>query len=144
MNIDHELVLVSARKSRGSNHWGNDAYDVRRVDTRGPVVGLIFRSTVAPKPRWLHWRQRSLQRNKACGVVWCRLVAANSQFRERRPLSGGLVLLVSHAASAVFTSARHFPSVSICPCRQGTNHAYSNLNSPKSFAATQCGKRQCC
>lgn len=69
---------------------------------------------------------------------------ANSQFRERRPLSGGLVLLVSHAASAVFTSARHFPSVSICPCRQGTNHAYSNLNSPKSFAATQCGKRHCC
>jgi hypothetical protein len=48
MNIDHELVLVSARKSRGSNHWGNDDYDVRRVHTRGPVVGRIFRSTVAP------------------------------------------------------------------------------------------------
>ncbi|MGC2454977.1 MAG: hypothetical protein WA592_19680, partial [Pseudolabrys sp.] len=38
MNIDHELVLVSARKSRRSNHWGNDDYDVRRVHTRGPVV----------------------------------------------------------------------------------------------------------
>jgi hypothetical protein len=35
MNIDRELVLVSARKSRGSNHWGNDDYDVRRVHTRG-------------------------------------------------------------------------------------------------------------
>ena len=55
MNIDHELVLVSARKSRGSNHWGNDDYDVRRVHTRGPVVGGIFRSTVAPTTTPWFW-----------------------------------------------------------------------------------------
>ncbi|MFZ1003412.1 MAG: hypothetical protein WBE94_14630 [Pseudolabrys sp.] len=55
MNIDHELVLVSARKSRGSNHWGNDDYDVRRVHTRGPVVGRIFRSTVAPTTTPWFW-----------------------------------------------------------------------------------------
>jgi hypothetical protein len=55
MNIDRELVLVSARKSRGSNHWGNDDYDVRRVHTRGPVVGRIFRSTVAPTTTPWFW-----------------------------------------------------------------------------------------
>jgi len=46
MNIDHELVLVSARKSRRSNHWGNDDYDVRRG---------IFRTTVAPTTTPWFW-----------------------------------------------------------------------------------------
>jgi hypothetical protein len=30
------LVLVSARKSRGTDHWDKDDYDVRLGDTSGP------------------------------------------------------------------------------------------------------------
>jgi hypothetical protein len=30
MSNDRELVLVSARKSRGLNHWDKDDYDVQR------------------------------------------------------------------------------------------------------------------
>jgi hypothetical protein len=52
---DRELVLVSARKSRGSNHWDKDDYDVRRGDVEGPVVGRIFRSTVAPTTTPWFW-----------------------------------------------------------------------------------------
>ena len=55
MSNDRELVLVSARKSRGSNHWDNDDYDVRRGDNGGPVVGRIFRSTVAPTTTPWFW-----------------------------------------------------------------------------------------
>jgi len=52
---DRELVLVSARKSRGSNHWDKDDYDVRRGDVEGPVVGRIFRSAVAPTTAPWFW-----------------------------------------------------------------------------------------
>jgi hypothetical protein len=55
MSNDRELVLVSARKSRGSNHWDKDDYDVRRGDIEGPVVGHIFRSTVAPTTTPWFW-----------------------------------------------------------------------------------------
>jgi hypothetical protein len=36
------LVLVSARKSRGADHWDKDDYDVRLGDGRGRVVGRIM------------------------------------------------------------------------------------------------------
>ena len=55
MSNDRELVLVAARKSRGSNHWDKDDYDVRRGDIEGPVIGRIFRSTVAPTTTPWFW-----------------------------------------------------------------------------------------
>ena len=55
MSNDRELVLVSARKSRGSNHWDEDDYDVRRGNIEGAVVGRIFRSTVAPATTPWFW-----------------------------------------------------------------------------------------
>ena len=55
MSSDRELVRVSARKSRGSNHWHKDDYDVRRGNIEGPVVGRIFRSTVAPTTTPWFW-----------------------------------------------------------------------------------------
>jgi hypothetical protein len=33
---DAKLVLVSARKSRGTDHWDRDDYDVRLGDGSGP------------------------------------------------------------------------------------------------------------
>jgi hypothetical protein len=36
---DANLVLLSARKSRGADHWVKDDYDVRLGDGSGPVVG---------------------------------------------------------------------------------------------------------
>src|SRR5262245_32311889 len=44
------LVLVSARKSRGS-----DDYDVRRGDKSGPVIGRIMRLPQAPEGRPWFW-----------------------------------------------------------------------------------------
>ena len=55
MSNDRELVLVAARKSRGSNHWDKDDYDVRRGHIEGPVIGRIFRSTVAPTTTPWFW-----------------------------------------------------------------------------------------
>lgn len=55
MSNDRELVLVAARKSRGSNHWDKDDYDVRRGHFEGPVIGRIFRSTVAPTTTPWFW-----------------------------------------------------------------------------------------
>jgi len=55
MSNDRELVLVAARKSRGSNHWDKDDYDVRCGPIEGPVVGRIFRSTVAPTTTPWFW-----------------------------------------------------------------------------------------
>ena len=40
---DVRLVLVSARKSRGADHWDKDDYDVRLGDARGAVIGRITR-----------------------------------------------------------------------------------------------------
>ena len=34
-----KLALVSARKSRGADHWDKDDYDVRLGDASGPVIG---------------------------------------------------------------------------------------------------------
>ena len=42
--IDTQLVLVSARKSRGADHWN----DARLGDASGPVVGRIMRHPQAP------------------------------------------------------------------------------------------------
>ena len=46
-----KLVLISARKSRGSDYWGRDDYDVRLGDGSGPVVGRIMRLPNSPKGR---------------------------------------------------------------------------------------------
>jgi hypothetical protein len=37
-----QLFLVSARKSRGADHWDKYDYDVRLGDAKGKVVGRIF------------------------------------------------------------------------------------------------------
>ena len=50
-----KLVLVSARKSRGSDYWGGDDYDVRLADGSGPVVGRIMRLPNSPKGRPWFW-----------------------------------------------------------------------------------------
>jgi hypothetical protein len=46
--IDTQLVLVSARKSRGADSWDKDDYDVRLGDASGPVIGRIMRHPQAP------------------------------------------------------------------------------------------------
>ena len=40
---DARLVLVSARKSRGADHWDKDDYDVRLGGASGAVIGRIMR-----------------------------------------------------------------------------------------------------
>jgi hypothetical protein len=52
--IDTKLVLVSARKSRGADHWDKDDYDVRLGDASGAVIGRIMRHPQAPEAEpWL-------------------------------------------------------------------------------------------
>ena len=51
----HQLVLLSARKSRGADHWSKDDYDVRLDDARGPVVGRIMRHPQAPQGQPWFW-----------------------------------------------------------------------------------------
>jgi hypothetical protein len=50
-----KLVLVSARKSRGADHWDEDDYDVRLGDGSGPVVGRIMLHPQAPKDKPWFW-----------------------------------------------------------------------------------------
>ena len=53
--IDTQLVLVSARKSRGADHWDKNDYDVRLVDRSGPVIGRIMRHPQAPEAQPWFW-----------------------------------------------------------------------------------------
>ena len=50
-----KFVLVSARKSRGADHWDKDDYDVRLGDASGPVVGRIMRHPHAPEAQPWFW-----------------------------------------------------------------------------------------
>ena len=52
---DAKLVLVSARNSRGTDHWDRDDYDVRLGDGSGPVIGRIMRHTQAPEAQPWFW-----------------------------------------------------------------------------------------
>lgn len=51
----HPLILLRANKSRGSNHWDADDYDVRLGDTGGEVVGRIMRHPQTPKDQPWFW-----------------------------------------------------------------------------------------
>jgi hypothetical protein len=53
--INTQLVLVSARKSRGADHWDKDDYDVRLGDASGGVVGRIFRHQRAHEDQPWFW-----------------------------------------------------------------------------------------
>jgi hypothetical protein len=48
-------TFVSARKSRGADHWDKDDYDVRLGDRSGPVVGRIMRHPQAPEDQPWFW-----------------------------------------------------------------------------------------
>jgi len=50
--IDAQVVLVSARKSRGAVHWD---YDVRLGDASGAVIGRIMRHPQAPEDQPWYW-----------------------------------------------------------------------------------------
>jgi hypothetical protein len=50
-----KLVLVSARKSRGADHWDKNDYDVRLGDGNGPVVGRIMRHPQASEGKPWFW-----------------------------------------------------------------------------------------
>ena len=50
-----QLVLVSARKSRGADHWDKDDDDVRLGDGSGPVVGRIMRHPQAREDQPWFW-----------------------------------------------------------------------------------------
>jgi hypothetical protein len=52
---DTELILVSARKSRGAGHWDKDDYDVRLGSGSGPVVGRIMRHPQAHEDQPWFW-----------------------------------------------------------------------------------------
>ena len=52
---DANLVLVSARKSRGAGHWDKDDYDVRLGDKGGPVIGRIMRHPQTPEAQPWFW-----------------------------------------------------------------------------------------
>ena len=50
-----QFVLVSARNSRGAEHWSKDDYDVRLGDGRGPVVGRILLHPQTPQDLPWFW-----------------------------------------------------------------------------------------
>jgi hypothetical protein len=55
-DVDTQFVLVSARKSRGADHWDKDDYDVRLGDGSGSsVVGRIFCHPQAPEDLPWFW-----------------------------------------------------------------------------------------
>jgi hypothetical protein len=51
-SLNH-FILISARKSRGSEWWSPDDYDVR--DNAGKVVGRIMRHPQAPETQPWFW-----------------------------------------------------------------------------------------
>ena len=57
-----QLVLVSARKSRGGDHWSLDDYDVRLGNAEGKVIGRIFLHPQAPQGQPWFWTITALGR----------------------------------------------------------------------------------
>jgi hypothetical protein len=55
MSRGQEPILVSARKSRALDHWNKDDYEVRLGGIASPVIGRIFKSTVAPPDSPWFW-----------------------------------------------------------------------------------------
>jgi hypothetical protein len=53
--MPQQLVLLSANKSRDSDHWDTDDFDVRLGDASGQVVGRIFRSPQSPQDQPWFW-----------------------------------------------------------------------------------------
>ena len=49
MQSSVQLVLMNARRSRSSDDWDADDYDVRAGDAGGEVVGRIMRHPRAPQ-----------------------------------------------------------------------------------------------
>jgi hypothetical protein len=52
---ERQLFLISANKSRRSGEWSDDDYDVRDGAPDGPVVGRIYKLSVAPTGNWWFW-----------------------------------------------------------------------------------------
>ena len=52
---DCKLFLIGANKSRPSGEWTDDDYDVREGSPDGPVVGRIYKLSVAPTGNWWFW-----------------------------------------------------------------------------------------
>jgi hypothetical protein len=52
---DTQLVLVSARESRGSDYWDKADFDVRLGSASGPVVGRIMRHPQASEGKPWVW-----------------------------------------------------------------------------------------
>jgi hypothetical protein len=53
---EHQLFLIRASKSRrGNMRWSDDDYDVREGAPDGPVVGRIYKLSVAPTGNWWFW-----------------------------------------------------------------------------------------
>ena len=48
---DCKLFLIRANKSRPSGQWSDDDYDVRDGAPDGPVIGRIYKLSVAPTGR---------------------------------------------------------------------------------------------
>jgi hypothetical protein len=76
--IDTQLVLVSARKSRVGDHWDKDDYDVRLGDASGPVVGRIMRHPQAPEEQPWFWTITAREQSPSV------LIAATQQVANRR------------------------------------------------------------
>ena len=53
---ERQLFLISANMSRiGNLEWSDDDYDVREGAADGPVIGRIYKLSVAPTGNWWFW-----------------------------------------------------------------------------------------
>ena len=92
---DTKLVLVSARKSRGADHWDRDDYDVRLGDASGPVVGRIMRHSQAPEAQpWFWTTPRGSNRHRSIIAATQRAAKRRCDILRRGTLD--LHLLLSH------------------------------------------------
>ena len=56
MMPEGQLFLVSANRGRrGNMQWSDDDYDVREGKPDGPLIGRIYKLSVAPTGNWWFW-----------------------------------------------------------------------------------------
>jgi hypothetical protein len=107
---EHQLFRIRANKSRiGNLEWSDDDYDVREGSPDGPVIGRIYKLSVAPTGNWWFWAVQLFPAVGAHSGTAETREAAMAEFKAQwtRRLGGSIRGSSGPSTKLIFKSPRH-------------------------------------